>query len=863
MSGDMETRRHGDTETGKHGDTETGRHGDTEIGNLPRSRSVVHLSSPALSPVEGFIVHRSSFIVGRYGGVALALTAALLAVVCMIVGFNRAWPLTLDVGTRDARFVAGFHEVERFNAQPARWTTGAATIALPRPPTGADTLLELRMLSGRPASVPDAHVTLRAAGHTLGDFDVIRKINGARIYRVLVPADERFDWATRIDLSSTTFSLPNDPRPLGAVVDRATLRPSGRAPLLPSPWLIFWSAGLGLLGYALPRSVGIGRGPAWLLAAVLAALVAWGVAARPLEVLPFVHRITALLGLGCLGIWLARLLAPPTMSPLHPITPSARHTGRRWSIRGADLPIYLAVAGWMGPLFEVVLTADGAVNVSPPIPAAWIGGITGLLLLGIVGWRALHRTNDQRPTTNDDTDTIDRVPATNDGEPGISHERPTTDDGEPGTSHERRRQNSKLKTQNSKLLRWSLVVLALAALAHLAYMLWFAFHRQGPDFWILFKGARDWARGGSLYDLNAVITDHFGHVFKVPPFYGMLFVPFVFQDGDRILFFHRVLNTLLIGATALVWLRMWRLRLLSAAGVGVLVLLNFRPLADTLAFGQIDLALLLILTLALWALREERDLAAGALVALGTLFKIYPVLLLAFFVVKRRWYALAGFVLGMLVLNGLAVAVMGWEMHRVYLTEVLPRIGGSTSWVENQTISGFLARLVDLPTEAAVLENRAIALLGMALSAAVALLACLLSLRPARPKSSRYALQYGQFLLLMVLAIPAAWMHYETLLFIPFAALLLHLRDREVGLVRAAVLALSFALIAYGNQWSFYDGTVMGVLTIAGVSYKFYGMLLLGGVLARTLLEGWGRSSVEPSAQTSQAPATNEAAVVG
>ncbi len=136
-------------------------------------------------------------------------------------------------------------------------------------------------------------------------------------------------------------------------------------------------------------------------------------------------------------------------------------------------------------------------------------------------------------------------------------------------------------------------------------MLWFAFGRQGPDFWILFKGAREWVRGGSLYDLQAIHTNHFGHVFKVPPFYGMLFTPFVFQDGERILIFHRIINVILIGATAWVWLRMWGLRLLSAAGAGVLILLNFRPIADTLAFGQIDLALLLLLTLALWALALE------------------------------------------------------------------------------------------------------------------------------------------------------------------------------------------------------------------------------------------------------------------
>jgi uncharacterized membrane protein len=276
-----------------------------------------------------------------------------------------------------------------------------------------------------------------------------------------------------------------------------------------------------------------------------------------------------------------------------------------------------------------------------------------------------------------------------------------------------------------------------------------------------------------------------------------------------------------------------------------LMLLNFRPISDTIAFGQIDLALLLALTLALWALRAEHarpDVLAGALVALGTLFKVYPLLLLAFFVVKRRWWALAGFALGMLVLNGISIAVVGWEMHRVYLFEVLPRIGGTTSWVENQTISGFLARLVLPPTDTTIFHNRPIELLGLAIGGAVGLLACLLALRPAHSASPRFALQYGYFALAMVLTVPAAWMHYETLLFLPFAALLLHARDRQIGLTRAALLAISFGLAGYGNQWSYYDGTVLGLLTVLGVSYKFYGMLLLAGVLASTLLEGWAPS---------------------
>jgi hypothetical protein len=759
---------------------------------------------------------RLSVISGRWsvgwrGELVCMLAVAVLAVLLVAIGFNWAWPLTIDIGAQDRRFVAGFNDPEQFgdpsssSGQVAlvRWTTAEATIALPRPPFGANMLLELRLLAARPADQPDAHVALSLDGRPLGEFDVVRIVGGSQIYRVLGPPAERFDWAARLALQSNTFTLPNDPRTLGTVVERVTIAPAGGGILLPSLWLTFWSAALGLLAYGLPRSAGLGRALALALAALLVALVAWGVAARPLELLPFVHRIAALLALGCLGIWLARLLAPPFVTtddrpfaPAQGRRPTTKELGRkrwsvvsgRWSVRGVDLPIYLAVAWWAAPVFQWIQTADGAVNVTPSPATSWIGGALALALLALCGWYALRGRVLPR----------ERLAAV--------------------------------------VARAALIVFALAAAVHLGYMIWFAFQRQGPDFWILFKGARDWARGGSLYDLEAVRTNHFGHVFKVPPFYGMLFVPWVFQDGERILFWHRVLNCVLIGTTAIVWLRMWGLRFFSLAAASVLILLNFRPMTDTLAFGQIDLALLLTLTLALWALRADRDVLAGVLIALGTLFKIYPVLLLVFLVVKRRWRGLAGFALGMLLFNGVAVAVMGWEMHRVYLTEVLPSIGGTTSWVENQTISGFLARFVASPTESEIFKDHALALLGLGISGLIGLAGCVLVLPPARSRDTSFALQYSLFPLLMVLVVPAAWMHYETLLFLPFAALLRHVADREISLPRAVALALSFALIGYGNQWSFYDGTVMGILTIAGVSYKFYGMLLFSGVLAATLL---------------------------
>lgn len=705
-----------------------------------------------------------------------ALGGIMLGIVllCFAACLPQAW--FVDVGAHDTRFALDFHEPEPLAGVQVRWTSAHSTLALPGRVAWSAHVLTMRMINARPATAPAAVVQLALDDRTLGAFDV--PTGTARRYHMLLPADLRADWALRVALAATPFSSKDDPRPLGVVLDWARLAPITWL-AAPDPWLLVVCAALCGLGYALPRRAGLAPRAALALMLGGTALLAVLVALRPLETLPFLPRLAALLGLALLAVSVARLLAPP-QSVAHGL-----------HIAGRDLPIYLAVAPWFGPLFEWVETLDGVDGVTPPPATALVFGLLVLALLALGVWAAIRGRAMPREQCQ-----------------GI-------------------------------VRRAALTVFAGAALAHLATMLVFALGRNAPDFWILFKGARDWARGGSLYNIGDVLANHFGKVFKVPPFYGMMFVPFVFQDGNAVLLGHRILNIVILTTTAVLWYRMWHVRVFSTLGAAFLILLNFRPLADTIAYGQIDLLLLLLLTLALWALRRERGLLAGVLVALGTLFKIYPLLLLAFFVAKRQWRAVAGFALGMLVFNGLAVLVMGWPVHREYLFDVLPNIGGTTSWVENQTISGVIARFVDLPNQSEIFANPLLARLGLLVSGGLGLIACLLALPHVDRRGATYALQYGQFLLIMVLAVPAAWMHYETLLFMPFAALVLYFFPRTLPLPVAVVLATSFALISYGNQWSYYTGQVMGVLTVAGVSYKAWGMLLLGGVLGGVLVRAW------------------------
>ena len=354
----------------------------------------------------------------------------------------------------------------------------------------------------------------------------------------------------------------------------------------------------------------------------------------------------------------------------------------------------------------------------------------------------------------------------------------------------------------------------------------YAMSRDGTDFWILFKGARTWARGGSLYDLHAVLTNHVGAVFKVPPFYGMLFQPFVEMNGLTVLFWYRWVTVVIAIVAVVIWWQTvkpaWYWALPAVAMLGM-----FRPLVDTIANGQIDVMLLCLIILCYWALYHHRDGLAGGMIAVATLFKIYPVLLLGFLIIKGRWRAIGGFIVGMLVCNGISIAVMGWDAHRTYVFDVLPRIEGTTSWVENQTISGFVTRWFDVPFEAHIFAVHGVTVFTQICSLIIVAIVGVLALRNAAPQSTGFALQYAAFVVLMVFAVPAAWMHYQTILSVVFLWLLYHLRQQTLSVRHAWVIGLSYGLIAFGNQWSFNNRIDYGFITTIGVSYKFYGMVLL------------------------------------
>jgi hypothetical protein len=362
------------------------------------------------------------------------------------------------------------------------------------------------------------------------------------------------------------------------------------------------------------------------------------------------------------------------------------------------------------------------------------------------------------------------------------------------------------------------------------------------DFHALFDGVRSFFSEGALYNLEGIRRNHLGDLYKYPPFFSLVLWPLVRVPFVPALQIWRVVNLLILGIAAWLISRTYRFGQNPWLWAGfLLILFNWRPVGDTIAYGQVDILLFLLIVGVLAALRGERKVLAGFLLALATMLKLYPAFLALFFLLRREWRALVSFCLALVVLAGLSVVLLGWPVHALYLQEVLPFSGGGTPWVENQTFNGFFNRLLTDRIALTPETHRWADRVAFLVSGALIVASSWLVYRFGDRENLHYDVGFSLLLVTMLLVLPAAWLHYETILVLPFVLLFVYVQQRGTLPLRVALLAgLGFGLLCYGNVWSVFQREVYGRFWQLLLSYKVYGMMLLWLGLALLLWRSRG-----------------------
>ncbi|HET9407650.1 MAG TPA: glycosyltransferase family 87 protein [Candidatus Sulfotelmatobacter sp.] len=109
----------------------------------------------------------------------------------------------------------------------------------------------------------------------------------------------------------------------------------------------------------------------------------------------------------------------------------------------------------------------------------------------------------------------------------------------------------------------------------------------------------------------------------------------------------------------------------------------FVPVHIQLLQGQVDILVLLVLSLALTAMQKRQDFLAGAVLALGLIKFQFILPLAVVFLLRRRWRLLAGFGVGSSLFVAVCAAISGWGVVLNY-PRVLLQLSASPNAGINQ-----------------------------------------------------------------------------------------------------------------------------------------------------------------------------------
>jgi N-acetylglucosaminyl-diphospho-decaprenol L-rhamnosyltransferase len=320
-----------------------------------------------------------------------------------------------------------------------------------------------------------------------------------------------------------------------------------------------------------------------------------------------------------------------------------------------------------------------------------------------------------------------------------------------------------------------------------------------------------------------------GAAANYPPLFYVLMQPWVRLSFGAAALAWLVAAQLALGTSLVLALRRVPAAHPAAVAAAALVAFNYQPLAESLALGQSNAVLLLLLTLTWWAVRTAHPwmaaLAAGAAVHVKPQFGLMIVLL--WWVGQRAVAARAAAVVAS---GGVAgVAWLGWQHHADYLRYVTSMPRYLHAWGDNISPHGILHRVLD-----GSLGSRAVEGLALALTVVVVVTVARALPRAVEPASPVFDWAWGLGLTAILLVSPLTEEHHLVILLLPLALLLL--RAEGLSGSAGAVLVVSVVLLAarysLARAPSLYAGPAAVLLT-----GKIVGVAGLAYVLARRLRE--------------------------
>lgn len=326
----------------------------------------------------------------------------------------------------------------------------------------------------------------------------------------------------------------------------------------------------------------------------------------------------------------------------------------------------------------------------------------------------------------------------------------------------------------------------------------FATKRHFGDFHVYYETGKRILAGESIYVDNGIITP-----FKYSPIVASFFALLAFfGEGTAAIIWH-ILNLIFLAASVFVLLKLLNGKTNSVQW-GVLGVLGISPaVIHCLNSGQVGLLILFFFVMGFYFANKSFPLWAGFFLALSAMFKFLPLLVLPYFIFKRKWKLVFYFLFWFVAFHLIPAVWFGFRENIDMLKSFLPHLTSTTldhvSLLDfkNQSLWAYLYRLIfyDLGFFEIRNQPRLLTLAGVLF---LSLFYMLIFYSKKGPKSLIYD---GALLsILIVIFNPNAWKHNFVLLLYPYLLLLSDVKREGWKSWKAACLALTTLFMLGSNK---------------------------------------------------------------
>jgi hypothetical protein len=371
---------------------------------------------------------------------------------------------------------------------------------------------------------------------------------------------------------------------------------------------------------------------------------------------------------------------------------------------------------------------------------------------------------------------------------------------------------------------------------------------QADDLAINYSAAIVLRSGGFIYDAQALRAAHEARIGPAGNLYAALFLTYNNTPATALLFAPLSLLPFNTAQTVFVIIN----NVLYLAGIGLTLFalragpietllivvfstgLFFYAVRQTFGLGQMNGLIVFLLALALLLVVQGRDGWSGAVIACAAVLKIGPLLLLGFFVARRRWRGL----LGALIAGGALLVIMligaGGNSLLHFTTQILPTVGRGSAAFSNQSLLGALyrwvvpaadMRLADTPGDYPLIRAA-----WLLISIGIGVITLWLVARASLNDRAQNAIGFSSFIVAGLLIGGLSWDHYLLWLCVPISALIVdwfrHRWLRPIGFWTIFLIALALLSIPVPYQEALYRS--IGPL---GSALMTWGLAVLWGLL--------------------------------